>query len=197
MDEEHNHLAHHVRPPSKELTIKRLKGVQCGDDVVMARQHGCEGVVLSNHGGRQLDTSRSGIEILPEAVSSLRNAGYKHPDSSFELFVDGGFRRGADVLKAIALGATSVGFGRPMLWAMSSYGTQGVERAIDLLHDEMIMGMRLLGVTSIDELRRVGERLVDISTLGMHVGDPPRDILASKTYDGLKVPTFRTPASKL
>jgi L-lactate dehydrogenase (cytochrome) len=113
-----------------------LKGVQTGEDAVMAAATGLvDGIVISNHGGRQLDTVRSGIEILPEVVDALKEAGYA---GKLEILVDGGFRRGSDIFKALALGATAVGLGRPMLYSMSAYGQPGVERLIDILKDEMV-----------------------------------------------------------
>lgn len=89
-----------------------LKGVQTADDAVIAARHGLQGIVLSNHGGRQLDFAPSGIEILAEVMDRLRAEGL---DKNFEVYVDGGIRRGSDIFKAVALGATGVGIGRPAL----------------------------------------------------------------------------------
>lgn len=91
-----------------------LKGVQCWEDAVMAAEAGCQGVVLSNHGGRQLDFARSGIEILVEVMDELNKRGLNTP--KFEVYIDGGVRRAGDVLKAICLGAKGVGIGRPFLY---------------------------------------------------------------------------------
>eukprot|EP00501_MAST-03F_sp_TOSAG23-6_P002141 GSMAST32.ASY1.ANO1.2239.1 assembled CDS len=88
-----------------------IKGVQTGLDAVQAAKAGCHAIILSNHGGRNLDSSRSGIEVLPEVMRDLRAAGL---DKSIDVFVDGGIRRGTDVLKAIALGAKAVGLGKPV-----------------------------------------------------------------------------------
>jgi L-lactate dehydrogenase (cytochrome) len=104
-----------------------LKGVQRGDDVLKAVEYGLQGVVLSNHGGRQLDYARSGIEILVEAMDALKKKGWQ---DKLEVYVDGGVRRATDIIKAVCLGAKGVGIGRPFLYAMSSYGQQGVERAL-------------------------------------------------------------------
>ena len=101
-----------------------LKGVQCWEDAVMAAEAGLAGVVLSNHGGRQLDFARSGIEILVETMAALRQRGLLK--NGFEVHIDGGVRRAGDIIKAVALGATSVGIGRPLLYAYSAYGTEGV-----------------------------------------------------------------------
>jgi L-lactate dehydrogenase (cytochrome) len=90
-----------------------LKGVQCWEDAVMAAEAGLQGVVLSNHGGRQLDFARSGIEILVEVVDALKERNLWGPH--FEVYIDGGVRRASDVLKAVALGAKGVGIGRPFL----------------------------------------------------------------------------------
>ncbi len=85
-----------------------LKGVQCWEDALEAYDHGMAGVVLSNHGGRQLDFARSGIEVLVEVVEKLgEKRGLKFPNEKFQLFVDGGVRRATDVIKAVALGATA------------------------------------------------------------------------------------------
>lgn len=83
-----------------------LKGVQCWEDAVMAYEAGCQGVVLSNHGGRQLEFSRSGVEVLVEVVAKFKEKGL-WPVPNFEILIDGGVRRATDVLKAIALGATA------------------------------------------------------------------------------------------
>lgn len=89
-----------------------LKGIQTAEDAVLAARHGCQGIVLSNHGGRQLDFAPSAIEILPEVMDALKAEGL---DKNFEVYVDGGIRRGTDIFKAIALGAKGVGIGRPAL----------------------------------------------------------------------------------
>ena len=104
-----------------------LKGVQCWEDAVMAAEAGLAGVVLSNHGGRQLDFARSGIEILVETMAALRQRDLLK--NGFEVHIDGGVRRAGDIIKAVALGATSVGIGRPLLYAYSAYGTEGVGKS--------------------------------------------------------------------
>lgn len=101
-----------------------LKGVQCWEDAVMAAEAGLQGVVLSNHGGRQLDFARSGIEILVEVVDALKARNLWGPH--FEVYIDGGVRRAGDVLKAVALGAKGVGIGRPFLCkSMSTVSPSG------------------------------------------------------------------------
>lgn len=108
-----------------------LKGVSTAEDAILAYEAGVQGIVLSNHGGRQLDTARSGIEVLVEVVAALKQRGY-HPDPKFEIYVDGGVRRASDVLKALALGAKAVGVGRAFLYSFCAYGEAGVERAIQI-----------------------------------------------------------------
>ena len=107
-----------------------LKGVQRVEDVLKAVEYGVHAVVLSNHGGRQLDTAPSAIEVLAEVMPVLRARGWQ---DKIEVYVDGGIRRGTDILKALCLGAKGVGIGRPFLYAMSTYGQKGVERAMQLL----------------------------------------------------------------
>jgi L-lactate dehydrogenase (cytochrome) len=111
-----------------------LKGVQTWEDALLAYDAGCAGVVLSNHGGRQLDFARSGLEVLVEVTRELgKRRGLKFPNERFALFVDGGVRRATDVLKAVALGATAVGLGRPFIYAFSAYGEAGVDKALTIL----------------------------------------------------------------
>ena len=163
-----------------------LKGVQRVEDVLRAVEAGVQGVVLSNHGGRQLDFSRSGVEVLAETMPRLRELGLQ---DRIEVFVDGGVRRATDILKALCLGAKGVGIGRPFLYAMSAYGLDGVDRAMQLLKDEMEMNMRLIGCTSIDQLN---PSLVDTRSLFNHGNGTPSDSLAWSTYDPLSNPPQRT-----
>lgn len=146
-----------------------LKGVQCWEDAVLAAEAGCAGIVISNHGGRQLDFARSSIEVLAEVVPKLRERNL-FPSPSFQIFVDGGFRRATDVLKAVALGATAVGIGRPFLYAYSAYGAEGVAHALQLLKAEMEMNMRLLGART---LREVTPEMVDTRSLYSHINPTP------------------------
>lgn len=134
-----------------------LKGVMHASDVKSALDHGVEGVMLSNHGGRNLDTS-------PPALLTLLECHQRFPeifDSKLEIYVDGGIRRGSDVLKALALGARAVGLGRPVLFA-TGYGQRGVEHLIDIFRDELEVAMRNCGVTTLDE---VGPGLVNTGDL--------------------------------
>jgi L-lactate dehydrogenase (cytochrome) len=161
-----------------------LKGVQRVEDVLRAIDAGVHGVVLSNHGGRQLDTARSGIEVLAEVMPVLRQQGL---ESKIEIFVDGGVRRATDILKALCLGAKGVGIGRPFLYAMSTYGLAGVDRAMQLLKDEMEMNMRLIGASSIADLK---PSMVDARGLTSHghLQVVPNDMLGQSVYDGLSGP---------
>ncbi|KAJ5902606.1 Cytochrome b2 [Penicillium taxi] len=166
-----------------------LKGVQCVEDVLRAVEVGVDGVVLSNHGGRQLETARSGIEVLAEVMPALRERGW---EKRIEVYVDGGVRRATDILKALCLGAKGVGIGRPFLYAMSSYGLDGVNRAMQLLKDEMEMNMRLIGATSVEEL---SPSFLDTrGLLAGHSGSIPSDTLGLNVYDPLEAPRFNEKA---
>ena len=106
-------------------------------------------------------------------------------ESKIEIYVDGGFRRGTDIFKALALGAKAVGIGRPFLYAMSSYGQQGVERAIDILEEELIVCMRLMGCAN---LQQIQHNMVTTAGLQSHSVNPPRDSLAQDNYEKLVLP---------
>jgi L-lactate dehydrogenase (cytochrome) len=121
-----------------------LKGLMHPEDARLAVEHGVDGVIVSNHGGRQLDGTVSPIRVLPEIVDAA--------GSRTVVMMDSGVRRGTDVLKAIALGARFVWVGRPMNFAASIAGEPGVARAIELLRGEVRRNMALLGVTRLDEL---------------------------------------------
>jgi L-lactate dehydrogenase (cytochrome) len=166
-----------------------LKGVQRTDDVLKAVEHGINAVVLSNHGGRQLDTAPTGIELLAEVMSTLRARNLHH---KIEIYIDGGVRRSSDIVKAICLGAKGVGIGRPFLYAMSAYGEPGVSRAIQLLKDEFEMNMRLIGARNVDELT---PDLVNIRGLHIHSVPTATDVLSHGVYDPLKNPAFKAKAN--
>jgi L-lactate dehydrogenase (cytochrome) len=121
-----------------------LKGVQRADDAVRAEQDGLRTVLLSNHGGRQLDTAPAAIDLLPEVRDAVGDR--------VEVLIDGGVRRGSDIVKACALGASAVMIGRPYLYALAAGGERGVEFVIDHLLSGMRRAMQLTGVTSVDEL---------------------------------------------
>ena len=121
-----------------------LKGIQAGEDAELALVHGIDAVWVSNHGGRQLDHSRGSIDVLPEVVAAV---GGRVP-----VIVDGGFLRGTDVLKGIALGATAIATGRLYALALAAAGETGVRRMLEILEGEIIGAMGLLGVTSLADL---------------------------------------------
>ena len=165
-----------------------LKGVQCVEDVIRAVEVGVQGVVLSNHGGRQLDTARSGIEILAEVMPVLRARGWQ---DRLEVYIDGGVRRATDIIKAMCLGATGVGIGRPFLYAMSAYGLPGVDHAMQLLKDEMEMNMRLIGAAKISDLN---PSMIDSRALSSHIAPVPVDTLGLNVYDSLIGPQEKAKA---
>jgi 4-hydroxymandelate oxidase len=121
-----------------------IKGLDGGEDAALAVEHGADGIVVSNHGGRAGETWRGTIEALPEVVAAV---GGRIP-----VIVDSGFRRGTDVFKALALGATAVGIGRPYIWGLSGFGQQGVERVIDIVNNELKLAMVACGTRSISEI---------------------------------------------
>jgi isopentenyl diphosphate isomerase/L-lactate dehydrogenase-like FMN-dependent dehydrogenase len=123
-----------------------LKGVLTREDAVLAAEHGAAGVVVSNHGGRQLDGVAPSLEALPEVVEAVAERA--------EVLLDGGVRRGADVLKALALGARAVLVGRPVLWGLAVGGEEGVARVLSLLRDETVLALTQLGCTSPAEVTR-------------------------------------------
>ncbi|KAJ2928605.1 hypothetical protein H1R20_g8462, partial [Candolleomyces eurysporus] len=172
-----------------------LKGVQRWEDALKAYDLGLAGVVLSNHGGRQLDFARSGLEVLVEVVRKLgKRRGLKFPNEKFQLFVDGGVRRATDVIKAVALGATAVGIGRPFLYAFSGYGQEGVEHALQILKDEFEMNLRLIGATSIKDITR---DMVDCSNLSSHVVAVPGDRLYNTNYESMQTARLKEIKAKL
>jgi 4-hydroxymandelate oxidase len=122
-----------------------LKGILTAEDAGLAAEHGASAIVVSNHGGRQLDSTPSAISVLPEITDAV--------GGSLELLLDGGIRRGTDVLKALALGARAVLVGRPYMYALAVSGQQGVTSMLDILHRELSNAMALSGrptIASID-----------------------------------------------
>jgi isopentenyl diphosphate isomerase/L-lactate dehydrogenase-like FMN-dependent dehydrogenase len=132
----------------KKLTKMKLllKGLDSGEDAKLAVEHGVDGIIVSNHGGRSTETLRSTIEALPEVVDAVAGR--------VPVFVDGGFRRGTDVYKALALGARAVGIGRPYIWGLSAFGQEGVERVVELLRAELTMTMKQCGTPAIAQISR-------------------------------------------
>jgi isopentenyl diphosphate isomerase/L-lactate dehydrogenase-like FMN-dependent dehydrogenase len=132
-----------------------LKGIDTAEDAGLAREHGVDGVIVSNHGGRATETGRGTIDILPEVVDAA---------GPMPVLIDGGFRRGTDVLKALAIGARAVGIGRPYLWGLAAFGQEGVERVLEILRSELSLVMRQCGVASAAQITRAavlknGEKL--------------------------------------
>ena len=123
-----------------------VKGIMTSEDTERAVKHGLSGVIVSNHGGRQLDQVGATIEALPECVAAA--------NGKIPVLVDGGFRRGTDIFKALALGATAVGIGRPYLWGLSAFGQPGVVKVVEILRAELAADMGMAGT---------GKRLADRS----------------------------------
>ena len=121
-----------------------LKGIATAEDAKIAVDHDVEVVWVSNHGGRQLDHGQGTMEMLPEIADAV--------DGKAEIVLDGGVQRGADILKAVALGATTVALGKLQGWGLAADGQAGITRMLEILEDEITVAMALLGVTSIDQL---------------------------------------------
>lgn len=122
-----------------------VKGVVTAEDARAALEHGADGIIVSNHGGRATPSGRSTIESLPEVVEVV--------DGQIPVILDGGIRRGTDVYKALALGADMVAIGRPYVWGLGAFGQEGVESVIDILTREFQMVMRQMGASSVEEIR--------------------------------------------
>ena len=132
----------------KESTSMRLvlKGVVTAEDASLAVEHGVDGIIVSNHGGRSEDSGRSTIECLPEVIDTV--------DGRVPVIVDSGFRRGTDIFKALALGADAIAIGRPYLWGLASFGQEGVETVLDLLARELEIVMQQAGTVRIADIGR-------------------------------------------
>ena len=123
-----------------------IKGLESGQDAGLAVTHGADGIIVSNHGGRATETGRGTLECLPEIVAAVRGR--------VPVILDGGVRRGTDVLKALALGATAVGIGRPYIWGLGAYGQAGVDRVLELLNNELMLAMVGVGARNLREITR-------------------------------------------
>ena len=121
-----------------------VKGIVTREDAELCVQYGADVIVVSNHGGRAEASARSTIECLPEIVEAV--------DGRIPIIIDSGFRRGTDIFKALALGATAVGIGRPYLWGLAAFGQEGVEAVLELLRRELRLVMRQAGTPSIDRI---------------------------------------------
>jgi (S)-mandelate dehydrogenase len=123
-----------------------VKGILHPEDARRAAQLGCDAVIVSNHGGRQLDTAIGSLDALPAVIAAVGDR--------MDVLVDGGVRRGTDILKALALGAKAVMIGRPLLYGVCAGGEAGASRVLHILHDEMVRCMKLSGraaVAAIDK----------------------------------------------
>jgi isopentenyl diphosphate isomerase/L-lactate dehydrogenase-like FMN-dependent dehydrogenase len=142
-------------PPTWEF-VKRLKdatpmkllvkGIVTREDAEIAVEQGVDAVYVSNHGGRAENSLRSAIECVPEVVAGVAGR--------VPILVDSGFRRGTDVFKALALGATAVGVGRPYIWGLAAFGQEGVEAAMAILRSELQMVMRQAGTTGVNKITK-------------------------------------------
>jgi L-lactate dehydrogenase (cytochrome) len=127
-----------------------LKGIMSVEDARRSVDIGCAGIVLSNHGGRQLDGSRSAFDQLAEIVDAVGDR--------IDVMMDGGIQRGTHILKALSVGAKAVGLGRYYLYPLAAAGQPGVERALGLLRTELERDMKLMGCTSVSQLTRANLR---------------------------------------
>jgi len=121
-----------------------IKGLMTAEDAVLAADNGLDGIVVSNHGGRVDDSGRSTIDALPEIIKAVRGR--------LPVIVDSGFRRGTDIVKALAMGARAVAIGRPYLWGLAAFGQPGVERVLGLLQTELRAVMMQMGAPSLKDL---------------------------------------------
>ena len=128
-----------------------VKGIVTGEDAARCVEHGADGILVSNHGGRSDESLVGTIESLPEVVAAVRGR--------IPVFCDSGFRRGTDIFKALALGATAVGVGRPYIWGLGAFGQNGVERVIDILTRELRIVMQQMGATSIAKISKSSLRM--------------------------------------
>jgi isopentenyl diphosphate isomerase/L-lactate dehydrogenase-like FMN-dependent dehydrogenase len=123
-----------------------LKGIMTGDDAKEALRHGVDGLIVSNHGGRAEESGQATVGVLVEIVDAV--------NGRVPVLIDGGVRRGTDVLKALGLGAAAVGIGRPYVWGLASFGEPGVDRVLQILDDEFITIMRQTGALNIKQITR-------------------------------------------
>jgi 4-hydroxymandelate oxidase len=123
-----------------------IKGIDTREDARLSIEHGLDGILVSNHGGRATETSRGTIEALPEVVAEVGNR--------IPVFIDGGIRRGTDAFKALALGAKAVGIGRPYLWGLGAFGQAGVDRVIEILQGELKLAMGNCGTRTVADINR-------------------------------------------
>ena len=123
-----------------------IKGIDTHEDARLCLEHGLDGILVSNHGGRSTETGRGTIEALPEVVAAV--------NGRIPVFLDGGVRRGTDVFKALALGATAVGIGRPFLWGLGAFGQAGVDRVLEIMQAELKLVMGNCGTQKVADINR-------------------------------------------
>jgi len=123
-----------------------LKGIVTGEDAKLCLEHGVDGIIVSNHGGRSESSNWASLDSLPEVVQAV--------DGKVPVLIDGGFRRGMDFFKALALGADAVCIGRPYLWGLAAFGQEGVEQVLEILRREVRMAMMTAGTPSIKDIKR-------------------------------------------
>ena len=148
-----------------------LKGVMTPEDAVLAVKHGADAIVVSNHGGRQLDSVPSTIEALPSIHAALatgpsvfrKRLSAHRPNNRIPIFLDGGVRHGSDIFKALALGADFVLIGRPVLWGLAYKGQDGVETVYHILEREFRRTTALVGVTKVVD---IGKEYIGIKRMG-------------------------------
>jgi isopentenyl diphosphate isomerase/L-lactate dehydrogenase-like FMN-dependent dehydrogenase len=128
-----------VRSVTKMKVI--IKGVMTAEDAELCVKEGMDGIIVSNHGGRQAESLLGTIEALPEVVAAV--------NGKMPVLIDGGFRRGTDIFKALAIGADAICIGRPYLWGLGAFGQEGVERVLELLRRELVITMQQSGANSI------------------------------------------------
>ncbi|WP_158806939.1 alpha-hydroxy acid oxidase [Beijerinckia sp. L45] len=143
-----NKLTWDLIPRLRDLTTMKiiLKGVMSGSDATLALEHKVDGIIVSDHGGRSEESGLSTIEVLPEVV---RAVGGRMP-----ILIDSGFRRGSDIFKALALGATAVCVGRPYVWGLAAFGEAGVDRALEILTEEFKSAMISFGAPNVASIDR-------------------------------------------
>jgi 4-hydroxymandelate oxidase len=130
----------------RQLTKMKLilKGLETAEDARLAVEHGVDGILVSNHGGRAVESGRGTLDCLPEVVEAVNR--------KIPVFLDGGIRRGTDIFKALALGATAVGIGRAYLYGLGAYGQPGVEKVLQILRAEFALSMRQCGATALSQI---------------------------------------------
>ncbi|GJQ13618.1 hypothetical protein GpartN1_g5409.t1 [Galdieria partita] len=129
-----------------------LKGIQSVEDALLAHKYGFSGIIISNHGGRQLGSAVPTLQCLPTIVQAVRR---QLKQENFPILIDSGFRSGEDIIKALALGADAVCIGRPILWGLACNGIIGVKKVLGILKREFIDGMKLSGCSSLEDIRKL------------------------------------------